>query len=364
MTKRTPYTFHFSWPGELIEGRLLRRYHRFLADVEIDGEAGPTVVTAHCVNSGRMEGLVAKGARVWLTKNAAGKKLGYTWQMIELDGVKIGANTSLPNPIVQSMLRAQCREGATDADITPWFSRAKSARFEVAYGSHSRVDAVLHEDDGAMNMLEIKNVHLVYPDGGAYFPDSVSERATKHMRELTALAKEGERATVLFLIQREDAKFLRPSDVHDPEFAAAARAAGKAGVRILAIVFRATNEGLVFEREVPVDLEPYDTTDAKAWAEALKSTTGWERPKKAKSDEGDDDDGDEAKDAPKKAKKGAKKSAKSAAKPSAKKGTSSKSAPKKTTKKTAKKSAKKSQRAAAKKEPSSKSAPKKTAKKR
>jgi sugar fermentation stimulation protein A len=297
-----------------------------------------------------MEGLVVKGARVWLTKNAPGKKLKYTWQMIELDGVKIGANTSLPNPIVQSMLRAQCREGAAPSDVTPWFSRAKSARFEVAYGSHSRVDAVLHEDDGAMNMLEIKNVHLVYPDGGAYFPDSVSERATKHMRELTALEKEGERATVLFLIQREDAKFLRPSDVHDPEFAAAARAAGAAGVRILAVVFRATNEGLVFEREVPVDLAPYDTTQAKAWMEALRSTTGWERPKRADSDASDEEE-----PAPR-----AKKSAKKSTKKSTKKSPTKKAT--KTTKKPAAKPVKKPAAKKAAKPAAKKSAPKATKK--
>ncbi len=344
MTERAPYRFHFAWPSALIEGRLLRRYHRFLADVEVDGE----VVTAHCVNSGRMEGLVVKGARVWLTKNKPGKKLEYTWQMIELDGLKIGANTSLPNPIVQAMIRAQSATDAPSDAITPWFSKAKSAQYEVAYGAHSRVDAVLHEDDGVMNMLEVKNVHLVYPDGGAYFPDSVSERATKHMRELTALAKEGERATVLFVIQREDAKFLRPSDVHDPEFAAAARAAGAAGVRFLAIVLRATDEGLVFEREVAVDLSPYDTTDAQAWMQALKSTTGWERPKRAASDEASDEPDEEpatkkaakkvAKNVAKKApaKKAAKKAAvKSVVKKAAKKTVAKKSVAKKAAKKTA-----------------------------
>jgi sugar fermentation stimulation protein A len=296
MANAERYEFQFAWPGELIEAKLIRRYHRFLADVEL---ASGEVVVAHCVNSGRMEGLVVKGARVWLTKNKPGGKLTHTWQMIELDGVKIGANTSLPNPLVQAMVRGQYAEDGAPKNPTPWFAKAKRSQFEVAYGAHSRVDAVLHEDDGKMNLVEVKNVHLVYPDGGAYFPDSVSERATKHMRELTALAREGERATVLFVIQHPAAKFVRPSDVHDPEFAKAAREAGAAGVKILALVFEPTDAGLKFAREIPVDLAEYDVTEAKGWMEALKSTTGWERPKSAKTAEGDEG-GEEAGGATKK----------------------------------------------------------------
>jgi len=272
----TTYSFCFPWPGALIEGRLIRRYHRFLADVKL----GDEVVVAHCVNSGRMEGLVVHGAKVWLSKNKPGGKLAYTWQMIELDGVKIGANTSLPNQIVQAMLRAQLDDSGARSQVTPWFAQAKYAQFEVPYGAHSRVDAVLHEEDGKQNLVEIKNVHLVYPDGGAYFPDSVSERATKHMRELTAYVREGGRATVLFVIQHPSAKFIRPSDVHDPEFARAARAAGAAGVRFIALVFRPTDEGLQFAQEIPVDLAEYDTSEARQWMEAHKRTTGWERPKR------------------------------------------------------------------------------------
>lgn len=270
------YRFRFSWPGPLIEGRLLRRYHRFLADVAVETEG---VVVAHCVNSGRMEGLVSKGARVWLTRSRPGTKLAFTWQMIELDDLKIGANTALPNAIVQRMLAAQF-EGRDPKARTPWFADALRAQFEVAYGAHSRVDAVLYDERGAMQLVEVKNVHLVYPDGGAYFPDSVSERGTKHLRELTALAREGQRATVLFVIQREDARFLRPSDVHDPAFASAARAAAAAGVRFVALVFRVSEGGIDFVREVPVDLEPYALRDVARWRDALVKTSGWERPKR------------------------------------------------------------------------------------
>jgi len=308
------YSFRYPWPGTLIEGRLIRRYHRFLSDVNLGGE----VVVAHCVNSGRMEGLVVKDARVWLSKNKPGGKLAYTWQMIELDGVKIGANTALPNSLVQAMLRAQYDESGAPKNVTPWFAKAKRAQFEVAYGAHSRVDAVLHEDDGEMNLVEVKNVHLVYPDGGAYFPDSVSERAAKHMRELTAHVKEGGRATVLFVIQHPGAKFIRPSDVHDSEFAKAAREAGATGVRFIALVFRPTDEGVEFEREVPVDLAVYDTSEAKVWMESLKSTTGWERPKRDKSADESEEEPEEKREA-KKAKKGAAKKAKSE-EPAVKKG--------------------------------------------
>ncbi len=303
--------FVWAWPGALIEGRFLRRYHRFLSDIEIDTPDGPMVVVAHCVNSGRMEGLVKKHARVWLTANTkVDNKLKYTWQVIELNGVWIGANTSVPNPLVKAMLAAR---------VLPGFEKHEGYQAEVAYGTNSRVDFSV-VDQGRAHLLEVKNIHLVYPDGGAYFPDSVSERATKHLHELTALAKAGEKTTALFVIQREDAKFVRPSDVHDKEFAVAARAAKKAGVNFRAIVMAVRSDGLHFAGEIPVDLEPYDTTDAQRWMEELKSTTGWERPKSVKpaASEGDEKAGAKGAKAKVKAKVKAKAKTKVKAKPKVK----------------------------------------------
>ncbi len=255
---------------------MLRRYHRFLSDIEIETTTGRDVVIAHCVNSGRMEGLVKKDARVWVTANTKlDTKLKYTWQVIELGGVWIGANTSVPNPLVKAMLAAR---------VLPGFEKHTGYQAEVAYGTNSRVDFSVSEGDH-LHLLEVKNIHLVYPDGGAYFPDSVSERATKHLHELSELAKKGERTTALFVVQREDAKFVRPSDVHDKEFALAAREAKKTGVNFRAIVLAVRPDGLHFVGEIPVDLEPYDTTDAQRWMQELKSTTGWERPKPAKKEQ-------------------------------------------------------------------------------
>ncbi|MDP3276867.1 MAG: DNA/RNA nuclease SfsA [Deltaproteobacteria bacterium] len=262
--------WRYGWPGALFEGTLVRRYHRFLADVRLaDGRE----VTAHCVNPGRMEGLVERGARVWVThEQNAKRKLQFTWQVIAREGgLWVGTNTVLPNAVVGAMLQAR---------VLPGFEDHLSFRAEVSYGESSRIDFAVETDEG-VHWIEVKNIHLVYPDGGAYFPDSVSERGSKHLRELTELAERGQRCTVQFVVQRGDARFVRPSDVHDPVFARAAREAARAGVHFRASVFDVDAQGLRCRGEVPVDLGVYGLEAPRAWMEALRATSGWERPKKA-----------------------------------------------------------------------------------
>jgi sugar fermentation stimulation protein A len=131
--------------------------------------------------------------------------------------------------------------------------------------------------------VEVKNCHLVYPDGRAYFPDSISERATKHLRTLAAEARRGLRATVLFVVQREDARSLRPSRLHDPAFFDAATRARAAGVRFRALRARPDDAGLTALDTIPVELAAYDTTAHVGWRAALKPWSGWERPPKGPS---------------------------------------------------------------------------------
>lgn len=238
---------------ELVEGRLLRRYKRFLADVEL---AGGEAVTAHCMNTGAMEGLTAPGARVWLSPASNPKrKLRWTWELVEVDGCVVGAHTGLPNRLVRRLLE----EGRLD-----WLPAYEEVERERPFGERSRVDFRLRTPGKRWRLvtyLEVKNCHLLYPDGRAYFPDAVSARATHHLRELAALhgRDHGGRARghVLFTCQVPGARALRPSDAHDPEFAETARDVRRRGVRFSAVEVTHTPEAITVTRRLPVDLAPY-----------------------------------------------------------------------------------------------------------
>ncbi len=255
--------FTLPWPRPLVAATLVRRYDRFLADAALDtGE----VVVAHCVNPGAMEGVVRPGARVWLTPvDAPKRKLKFTWSIVDDGGVLVGADTSLPNRLVRAMLDARALRG-----LAGYTALAQ----EFVHAPGCRVDFRLATRRG-LHDLEVKNCHLRYPDGRAYFPDSVSERAARHLEVLTREAKRGVAATVLFVVQRPDVSAVRPSDVHDPDFARAARRAGAAGVRFRALRAAVGEAGVAVLGEVPVDLAPYDLDGPRAWREALRPASGW-----------------------------------------------------------------------------------------
>ncbi|HSG91964.1 MAG TPA: DNA/RNA nuclease SfsA [Pseudomonadales bacterium] len=249
----------------LREGRLVQRYDRFIADVEFDDG---TVVHTHCVNPGRMEGLVVPGARVWVSSvpPESPRKLRWTLELMELDGRYVGANTQVPNRIAGELVRAR---------LIPGLKRWRSVEHEVRYGEKSRIDLMLR---GAVDhLVEVKNCHLVYPDDIAYFPDSVSVRAAGHLRELAEQVKLGKKATVLFMLQRTDGHALRPSRLHDPAFADAATEAHEGGVRFLAVKVAPTPEGYRFLGMIPVDLRPHDTTPLEPYRAELDATSGWKR---------------------------------------------------------------------------------------
>jgi sugar fermentation stimulation protein A len=215
-----------------------------------------------------MEGIVRPGARVWITPaDSPTRKLRYTWSMIEWDGIKIGADTSLPNRLVKAMFEARVLHG---------FRSYNSLTPEYVHAPGSRVDFQLITR-GKEHHVEVKNCHLVYPDGCGYFPDSVSERATKHLEILTREAKRGIGATVLFVVQRGDVTCVRPSDAHDPVFGKAARKAAKAGVRFRALKVEPRLDGLYVLGEVPVDLQPYDMTSIATWRSQGRLFSGWQR---------------------------------------------------------------------------------------
>lgn len=230
------------YAAPLIEGRLIRRYLRFLADVEL-GDGG--IITAHTPNTGSLAGCCIPGARVWL-RNAASpaRKYPHTWELVEpLSGVLVGINTAVPPVLVQEALRARrIRELAGYRRIRP----------EVRYGrENSRIDLLLQARRRPDCYVEIKNVTFA-ENGIAYFPDAVSTRATKHLRELEYVVANGGRGVIFFCVQRGDTRELRPADHIDPEYGAALRHALDHGVEALACAARVTPVEVTLRKRLAV----------------------------------------------------------------------------------------------------------------
>ncbi|MEX0923263.1 MAG: DNA/RNA nuclease SfsA [Rhodovibrionaceae bacterium] len=206
----------------LTEARLLRRYKRFLADVDIPGQGEITVL---CPNPGSMLGLNPPGARIWLSESdSPTRKYRHTWELLEVDGGIVGINTAHPNAIAAE---------AIAAGAVPELAGYKSLRREVKYGENSRIDILLENPDGARCYVEIKNVHLMREPGLAEFPDSVTKRGAKHLRELTAMVAEGHRAAMFYLVQRGDCRRFSIAEDIDPAYAAALREARSHGVEAI-----------------------------------------------------------------------------------------------------------------------------------
>lgn len=236
---------HFSQP--LVEGRLIKRYKRFLADVEL---ANGKVVTAHTANTGAMAGCAEPGSRVWLSLSDNPKrKCPYTWELVETPGGDlVGINTQLSNGLVQE---------AIVSGVVGELSGYGNIRSEVRYGrEQSRIDLLL-EGDGPPCYVEVKNVTLVgngagAADGVGYFPDAVTARGTKHLRELMHMVQEGARAVIFFCVQRQDVAEMRPADHIDPVYGETLREAMAAGVEALAYGARLSPQAITLERALPV----------------------------------------------------------------------------------------------------------------
>lgn len=242
---------------------LIKRYKRFLADVRFEDG---TVTTALCPNTGSMKSCCEPGRPVLLSyhpplfpapSQSSGtegapkgrrppRKYPYTLEMIRMDGGWVGVNTALPNNLVAL---------AVNYGMIPELISYTAVRREVKYGANSRIDLLLEGPPGRC-WVEVKNVSLVEGDV-ACFPDAVTERGTKHLEELIRVRQQGDRAVMLFLVQRGDGRLFRPADHIDPVYGDALRRAVEGGVEVLAYRAVVSPEGVRWGDLMPKDLTKF-----------------------------------------------------------------------------------------------------------
>lgn len=219
----------------LIPGVLRQRYKRFLADIELSsGE----IITAHCPNTGPMIGVCTPGSAVYVScSNNPKRKLAYTWEMIKVNQTWVGINTVLPNQIVKIALE----QGLLSDSLSPY----NQIRSEVPYGNEkkSRIDFLLSDSHTQTSIyVEVKNTTLAV-DNLALFPDTVTTRGQKHLREMMDLLPCAQ-AVMLYFINRNDCSHFAPGDRHDPTYAELLRQAIKMGVKVLPCRFETTPQGI------------------------------------------------------------------------------------------------------------------------
>ena len=228
----------------LIPGTLLRRYKRFLADVQVqDGRT----ITVHVPNTGSMLGCAEPNSAVALSHHPGkGRKLAHTLELVRVDDAWVGVNTSLPNHIAEESIRA--------GRVGPLRGYPELRR-EVKYAGNSRIDILLSRGD-QLCYVEVKNVTL-RPGRSrrALFPDSITERGTRHLLALREMAQQGHRAVMFFLVNRTDCTSMAPADAIDPIYSETLREVAEDGVELLAYRTDIDLSGIRIARKVPVRLE-------------------------------------------------------------------------------------------------------------
>ncbi|MBT4162836.1 MAG: DNA/RNA nuclease SfsA [Gammaproteobacteria bacterium] len=227
---------------------LVRRYKRFLTDVKL---ADGSIITVHCPNTGSMKNCIEEGADVWLSKSDNPKrKYQYTWEYLRTRrGHTIGINSGRANELAAA---------AITAGVIPALAGYSELKREVKYGDeNSRIDLLLSNGEDCRCYVEVKSVTLLEdpPSRGlGYFPDAVSKRGAKHLRELVSVVRKGHRAVLFFCVQHTGILEVRPADHVDTIYGTLLREAARAGVEIMAFKCRVAQSGFKLWREVPVVL--------------------------------------------------------------------------------------------------------------
>ncbi len=238
----TPWLYQYP---SLLPGRLIKRYKRFLADIELEtGE----VVTAHCPNTGPMTGVCAPNSRVQLSRsNNPKRKLAYTWEMIEVNDLQptwVGVNTQMPNVVVRALLEQR---------LLPMLGDYEQIKAEVPYGQEkSRIDFLLQGPSIQPIYIEVKSTTWAQAPQ-ALFPDTVTTRGQKHIRELASILPEA-RACMVYFINRADCTSFAPGDQADPEYGRLLREAVSQGIELFPCRFEITPEGIRYLGLAPAQL--------------------------------------------------------------------------------------------------------------
>ena len=240
----------------LLETRFRRRYQRFFADVDpVDAAAGvdprtAPPLTVHCPNSGSMRGCVETAGRAWISDSGnPNRKLRYTLEMLELEGdaapTRVLVNTQRPNALVEAAVREGTLAELVGADLV---------EREVKYGAErSRIDLRLTFGD-RFAYVEVKNATMGVGGGRTLFPDAVTTRGAKHLRELMGVVAQGHRGVLVFCAGRDDTRVVAPADAIDPAYGKALREAAAAGVEVLAYRCELSATGATIVQRVAVDL--------------------------------------------------------------------------------------------------------------
>ena len=225
----------------LISGEFIKRYKRFFVDIKIGNEK----VVAHCPNTGSMMGLLKEGNQVWLSKSDNPmRKLKYTLQIIEDKNSKIGVNTHLTNKIVLYALNNKKIES---------FKNIKYIKQEVNFGKNTRFDFMV-SDEKKKSFIEVKNVTLSRKKSVAEFPDAVTSRGLKHIKELIKAKKKGFDIYLLFLIQRDDCNNFNLAKDIDPEYCELLVKAVKKNLNILCYDCKFSSKGIKLNRKIKFNI--------------------------------------------------------------------------------------------------------------
>ena len=229
-----------NFENKLISGLFVKRYKRFFVDVIINKK----IVTAHCPNTGSMQGLLIKNNKVWLTKsNDPKRKLKYTLQIIESNGSKVGINTHLTNKIVLDALKNNKIKNFNAAKI----------KTEVKFGNNTRFDFLI-TDSNSKKFIEVKNVTLSRTDKLAEFPDAITSRGAKHIDELIKAKNKGYDIYLMFVIQRDDCdQFSIARDI-DPKYADLLSDAIKKKLNVLCYDCKFSPKGIKLNKEIKITI--------------------------------------------------------------------------------------------------------------
>jgi sugar fermentation stimulation protein A len=227
--------------GQMVSATLVQRYKRFLSDHRL---ADGSVITASCPNTGTMMGLAAPGSATVLVHDPGpSRKYDYRWEMIEDEGTWVGINTGRPNALIEEAIR----EG-----VITELQGYEGLRREVKYGINSRIDLLLEDSARPPAYVEVKNCHLRRTDRLAEFPDSVTTRGAKHLDELAEQVAQGNRAVMVFCVQRYDCDAFDVAADIDPGYAEAFDRACKAGVEAYAYVCHVSAQEIRVTHPIPI----------------------------------------------------------------------------------------------------------------